>query len=157
MLSYWKHTVLISLRLSKYCFILMLQSTDMIFLFYWLMRSFQNIICSTIQDISMICLFGDSYFAVHLCVLPTCSCLLSTGKDCFFIGEYCPECQSLIRIAVFRHEQKRRNPLCWYLNFALSMWSVQPTQMSVDVLEFHGFALYCTTERIQLKIKLISY
>lgn len=79
-----KAYVLLSLRLPKYCFILMLQSTDNIFLFYWLMRSFQNITCSTIREISMIRLFGASYFVVfHLCLLPTCSCPLSTGKDFF--------------------------------------------------------------------------
>lgn len=131
----------------------MLQSTESIFLFYWLMRSFRNITCSTIRDISMICLFGASYIAVlHLCVLPTCSCLLNIGKDGFLLENIVLSVQFIVRTAVFRCGQKRRNPLCWYLNFALKH-VISQTHTDVSC-ELQDFALYCATERIQLKIKV---
>lgn len=89
-LSCWDNMYLMSLRLSKCCSLSILHSMGTIFL-YLLSQERQNIIGCTIRAFSTISLLGASYFKLHYCMPPTCSCLLSIGKDRFFFGEYCHE------------------------------------------------------------------
>lgn len=61
----------------------------------------------------------------------------------------------LIRIAVLRCGQKRRNPLCWYLNFALK--HVISQTHTVNVRKFHKVFLYLITEIIQLNKNNVAH